>query len=330
MSNKEQHEQYNSAEDIVLSSLASLGGKQKSGTTYKLIVCPFHNDSKPSLSVNISNPKFPVGTFNCWSCPASGSWNKLADKLGFQKIKKWQLNEASSIASISDEDEQHMMGEKTESDYAQDLRVDIIYDWRENKTWRGFPGKLMQKLKAKFALDKKDDSQVLLLPILVGGSTVGYVKAAIEKKDGQLPYVSSKGQWIKDKGLFPYDYIKKVASKKGYVVLVEGPRDALRLIMEGIPALSVFGVQSFGVKKATLVTAIGDVTVYCMPDNDDAGNVLFDKAKEAFETMDVKLKRIKLPKKKDRSGKIIKVDPCSAPIELIENLKATLKDRHES
>jgi DNA primase len=140
---------------------------------------------------------------------------------------------------------------------------------------------------------------------------------------------SCKGPWIKEKGLFPYDYIKPKARKCGYIVLVEGPRDALRLITDGIPALSVFGVQNFGVKKANFVSALGDVAVYIMSDNDAAGDVLFQKAKQSFKEIGIKVNRIKLPRKRDRSGNIIKMDPCSAPDTLIRNLKSLLREKHE-
>jgi 5S rRNA maturation endonuclease (ribonuclease M5) len=319
---------YNSAKDIVLSSLAAYGGKQKNGTTYKLIICPFHDDNNPSLSVNISKPGLAVGTFNCWGCSASGNWNKLAEKCGFPKIKSWQ-NKEQSILELTEIDEIEMMGNKSEKDFAKLLNVEIITDWNPNKRWRGFSGSLMKKLGAKLAIDKRDDTPVLLCPVSVGGVVVGYVKALMHKKKGKFSYISSKGPWIKDKGLFPYDYIKKKAKKKGYLVLVEGPRDALRLITEGIPALAVFGVQAFGKTKATYVSALGDITIYIMPDNDEAGDVLYMKAKEAFKELDIKIKRIKLPRRRDKEGKIIKLDPCSAPIELIENLRDTLRENHE-
>lgn len=318
---------YNSAVDIVLSSLSKYGGKQKVGSTYRLIVCPFHDDSKPSLSVNISKPGLAVGTFNCWACPASGNWNKLADKLGFPKFKKWQ-EDVTGMLIVNEIDEQALLGEKTEKQYADSLRVDIISDWNNKKIWRGFSGKLMSKLQARFALDRHNDEPVLFFPVKIGGHTVGYVKALVDKTPGVLPYVSSSGPWIKDKGLWPYDHIRKMIKKVGYLVLVEGPRDALRLIMAGIPALCVFGVQNFGVKKATYVMALGDAAIYIMPDNDNAGKVLYTKAKDSFKELGVKLRRIKLPREKDKNGKIIKIDPCSASEKLIKNLKQQLEDKH--
>jgi DNA primase len=166
-----------------------------------------------------------------------------------------------------------------------------------------------------------------LLPVSVNKKIVGYVKAALEKRKGQLPYVSSKGTWIKDKGLFPFDYIGKKARLKGYVVLVEGPRDALRLIMEGIPALCVFGVQNFGKKKANTAASLG-VQCYIMADNDPAGEVLVAKAKAAFKEIEFKLKTITLPKKKDKFGKLIKLDPQNVGQDFIDTLKERLTEIH--
>jgi 5S rRNA maturation endonuclease (ribonuclease M5) len=317
-----------SAADIVLESLARFGGKQKTGSTYRLICCPFHNERNPSLSVNISKAGLPVGTFNCWSCPASGSWNKLAEKCGFPLIQKWQRQD-SEILSLSEDEEQELLGFKSEVDFASSLKVDVISDWKPHKEWRGFSGKMLCRLKAKLAIDHQTDEPFLLFPVSVNKKLVGYVKASLERKKGQLPYVSSKGNWIKEKGLFPYDYIAKKVREKGFVVLVEGPRDALRLITEGIPALAVFGVQNFGTKKAYLAAALG-AQCYLMADNDPAGEVLVKKAKAAFKEIDLKLKTISLPKKKDKQGKLIKLDPCNVDQDFIERLKERLGELHNA
>jgi len=262
------------------------------------------------------------------NCPESGNWNKLADKLGLRKIKKWQEKQESTILEVTAEEEQEMLGSKTSKDFAKSLQVEIITDWNPNRIWRGFSGKLIKKLEGKLAINNKDNEPVLLFPVKIAKQTVGYVKALIEKKPGQLSYISSKGPWTRDKGLFPFDYIKKKARVKHYIVLVEGPRDALRLITAGIPALAVFGVQNFSSKKANLVSSIGVDQVYLMSDNDPAGDVLYTKAKESFKKVGIKLIRIKLPKKKDKRGKIIKMDPCNAPEELISKLKRMLKEKH--
>ena len=326
MTDEKDRASYNSAMDIVIESLSKYGGTQKNGSTYRLICCPFHSERNPSLSVNLTKPGLSIGTFNCWSCPESGNWNKLAEKCGFPKIAKWQNKEQTSV-ELSAAEEQEMLGFKKEGDYAQALNVDIISDWIPTKMWRGFSGKLLTKLGAKLAIDKMTDEPFLMFPVVVHKKTYGYIKATLEKRKGQLPYVNTRGEWIKNKGLFPFDYATKLARIKGYIVLVEGPRDALRLLVNKIPALAVFGVQNFGRKKANTVSGIG-VQTYIMADNDKAGEVLVSKAKSAFKEIDTKLKTITLPRKKDRSGKIIKCDPCSVDQEYIDHLKERLEDLH--
>jgi 5S rRNA maturation endonuclease (ribonuclease M5) len=314
----------NSALDIILEELAKYGGQQKTGTSYRLVVCPFHSDSSPSLSINLSKPGFKVGTFNCWSCPASGSWNKFAEKTGLRKIKDWQ-NKEQTISEISADDEAHLMGFRSETDYATSLGVDVITDWFPNKSWRGFSGKLLARIGAKLAIDRVTNDPVLLCPVIVNKKKVGYVKALLEKKQGRLAYVSSKGPWTKNTALFPFDYVKAKIRKMGFVILVEGPRDALRLITAGLPALAILGVQNFGDKKALILASLG-IDIYVMPDNDEAGITLYKKAKESFKKLGISIKHIKLPKKKDKQGRIIKMDPCSAPDEVINTLKEQLED----
>jgi predicted ATP-dependent endonuclease of OLD family len=94
-----------------------------------------------------------------------------------------------------------------------------------------------------------------------------------------------------------------------------------------LPALCVFGVQNFGKKKANTAAALG-VAVYIMADNDPAGAVLVAKAKAAFKEIDVKLKTITLPKKNDKYGKLIKLDPQNVGQDFIDTLKERLEEIH--
>lgn len=319
-----------SATDIILEAITKYGGKQKQGTTYKLVLCPFHEEDHPSLSINISKPGLAVGTYHCWSCDASGGWNKFANKVGLPQVKKWQRANERQVYGLTEEEEHDLLGSTMSyKELETKLSCDVIRDWKDDKAWRGFSGRLLRKLDCKLVTDKRTDEIMLLFPVHVNTELVGGIKAILEKTNkSQLAYITSKGSWVKDKGLFPFDYVSKLINRRKlrFVVLVEGPRDALRLISVGIPAIAILGANNFSRKKAISLLSIGDLEfVFSMPDNDEGGDKCHSVIKEAFKGL-CSVKRIKLPKDRDENGKIIKIDPMSASKKLIRQLKQAFRD----
>jgi DNA primase len=107
------------------------------------------------------------------------------------------------------------------------------------------------------------------LPVLIGGELKGYTRAALKKVKDIPSYINSSGGWTKDYGLFPYDYV--AALRPRYVILVEGQRDALRLLQAGIPAIAIMGTQSWSDRKSRLIEMLGVDLAVLMMDGDDAG-----------------------------------------------------------
>ena len=149
-----------------------------------------------------------------------------------------------------------------------------------------------------------------------------------KKSKKQMSYINMPGKWSEHCGLFLYN-VARLMIRKGrlnFVVLVEGPRDALRLISLGIPAIAILGAQSFSARKAFHVSDLGVDFIYVMPDNDSGGSSMWKTVKTALSTADASVRRLKLPREKDDSGKVIKMDPFSAPRAVISNLKRFLRD----
>ena len=116
--------------------------------------------------------------------------------------------------------------------------------------------------------------------------------------------------------------------KYRYVVLVEGPRDALRLIMAGIPALAVLGSQNINGKKLRLVERL-DIELLCwLPDNDAAGKAMAEKLEWMCNNMQISFeyRGFKLPRKKGKDGKIVKLDPDVMPKKMLRALKDEIKE----
>lgn len=319
------------AMQIIRESLAAYGGRQKAAGDYQMIVCPFHDDGTPSLGVYMrrDNPNIPLGWCNCFSCGKIG-WNKLAEKIGAPKLKSWQLKEQTAGYEVAQEAEDRLLKTDVYSirQVLKLLGAPEAQPWPEQMEWRGFKGDIIRAVGGLISADYRNDDIGVVFPIKIGKKTYGAVKAVNEKREGQLSYVTMKGEWVSSYGLFPYDYTQRLIrdNEFNFVILVEGPRDALKLLSWGIPALAVLGAQNFARKKKLYVKALGVDYVYAMPDNDKGGSDMWKKLKEQMQNdTAVILRRFKLPREKDKKGALIKIDPFSMPSSVKRRLKEFLK-----
>jgi len=260
-------------------------------------------------------------TGNCFGCSEGrGPWNKLANKLGLPEIKEWQnfkenagqqLKVKLKSASLTEVDK--LMSE---------IKSNVAIPWPEDKEWRGYKGKLINKLGGQMYNDPRKDELMLVFPIYINGKLRGGVRAFLKKVEKRASYLTTEGSWVKSHGLFGYDLAKKLIRKRGLkkIVLVEGPRDALRLLSRGIPACAVLGTKNFNDKKALYLTALGVDEILVMPDNDRAGKEMWELVKAQVGHL-CKTTYLRLPKEKDKAGKLIKLDPDSAPKEIIREVK---------
>ena len=200
---------------------------------------------------------------NCFGCDESGTWNKLAEKCGFPKFKEWNTSYKVQSQKIEIDLEQTLpqMLNSMKSGYNP---------WPSNRKWRGFSGQLINKVGGILVDDIRTKGVSVFFPVYIGEHLRGGVKAAMKKDKFNLSYVTTKGNWVKKYGLFLFEPVR--ALNKNYVIIVEGPRDALRLYEQGLPAIAILGSQNFGAQKALLVSSLYPDFVLCMPDNDKAGS----------------------------------------------------------
>lgn len=244
-----------------------------------LILCPWHDDSNPSLRVYIggSNKDIPIGFAICFSCGAKGLWRKLAEKLGI---------DASGQTSTL---HRPAMGARFTADSPNATKVvvkppPISIPWPVNESWRGIDGSLVHRVGGRKFYDKRLGSVQLSLPVRIGGELTGLVAAKLRKpKSKKIPsYVYSKGHWIRD-ALFPYDFIAKRARKRGYVAVVEGSRDVLHLIENGMPALALLATYAADAEaKIRLLRELGVKMVLIATDADAAGSKAANKLRKAL------------------------------------------------
>lgn len=320
---------------IITDALHQYPGGQKSTANSRFLCCAFHDDSTPSMSVFLgTDGPIPLGFFHCFGCGAKGHWNILAKKMGLAKIQEWKTNVHPSENLITKEIEDKLLGSDTLTfkRVLRLMRCEEAIRWPKHLDWRGFDGSLIHSVGGHMINDAFNDDIALLFPIKIQGMVRGAVKAVRERKSKkQLAYITMRGDWVRDYGLFPYMYTQKLLSKYRYdfVVLVEGPRDALRLVSLGVPALAILGATSMSKIKALLVASLDVSTVYVMPDNDDGGDIMWATAKKFLRRSDTAtVRRLKLPRVYDAAGKLLKIDPGNCSEDILDNVLRLFKSEH--
>lgn len=291
------------------------GGKDKGD--YYLIKCPFHNDTNPSCSVKVKPPY--MGFFKCFSCSAKGPFKKLAEKLGIDL-------RAKATPDLYPEEYADMFVYKGASYAEDDEGVTGLYSLSDKNAtklgiqegWRGFDIPFMRSVvKAKVV-----DARTLYFPVTVRGVDVGYIRAFLAKQKGRPSYLNKKGAWSRDKGLFLFDRAieyeeQRELKHKAYsrtVILVEGPRDAMRLHRDGnLPAIAILGTQSWSEGKIRLLSMSGVENVILCMDGDLAGKLA---AENISETLDGYMNVYDFGLDKWEGD----LDPCDMPEKLLTRL----------
>ncbi len=319
--------------NFILNEIQKISHKEKNGRVY--VTCPYHDDSDPSFTINVDpTKKVPVGWGSCWSCKASKPWNDHAPRLGMRKYsKKDSVFEVGY--TVRKKKNTELLGK---SDHAMTLEMLIeatncSLAEPVNEKWRGYSPEFLQNFNCQIAMDKYEN-QVLLIPVYFEGDIIGGTVARWKKdKRKKYPsYLHMEGSWVKDKGLFPYDYVSNMLEEKDldYVVIVEGVRDALRLISEGIPALCIFGTQTWTPAKLKNVLGLGVQTVFV---GMDAGRAGIECANTILRSLKNKVTRVNIPMKKLQKWAVKKgewsdkkeMDMNNAPDIVIRKIKSIIK-----
>lgn len=243
------------------------GRKGQTNDTYTFILCPWHAEKTPSGQVFHGSGTRNPGYFRCLGCGKKTPWNDLAVATGMQPFGRVEPKDTySTPLSIGDDEDDPIKFE--------------LHPLPKNKTWRTMDTNFLRKVGVKMMLTEFG-TRMLWLPVFINGEERGFIKARLKKDPtGERPsYINKKGPWSKTHGLFPFDYSIKLMREMGSktMVLVEGPRDALRLLSLGIPALSILGTNTWTQRKATLLELYGVERVLLMMDGDDAGIAATEK-----------------------------------------------------
>lgn len=305
----------------------TLRPRMRAGSVW--VCCPFHNEKTPSMRVNLDRSNGRLGSVYCFGCDEGrGTWNKFAKKAGIKQLSDDDFSDTSAYKKVTRKRLalESSLKDVTTSILSNSFNTHIKFNLDfviEGKRWRNIKKTLLQDLNCFTFIDANlvSPTAYLYLPVMVYGKQVGAIKASIEKEEGKLSYVNSSGSWSTQSGLFPFDYTLDLIKENNldYVLLVEGPRDALRLLQNGIPALSILGVNSWSDNKRDLLLSLNVSTVVLCMDGDKVGRQMNTKLKEKLVRY-TNVTIFSLWNIKRKLG-LRKVDPADMPLEYLSIIK---------
>jgi hypothetical protein len=250
----------------------------------------------------------------CRANKSDAGWDAYAAKIGsLPSLEEISANSTSDGSSFLREQysqiERELQGE--DSDVLGFQLPKGITPWKER--WRKLRAPFLQKLPAFRWWDDQSGYYRILFPITHENSLVGYTAGRSEPKGkypkGDPKYKTSK-PFPADKVLFMFDQIPRCP----YLILTEGPYDALRLLQWGLPAVAILGSQNWSDKKADLlVMRPGIRRVFTAFDPDHGGEEADEVVGESLESR-IRLTRIRV------EGE----DPGDAPVRWIKRLRKEL------
>lgn len=266
------------------------------------ICCPWHEESKPSLYVNLDEDKVPLGTFYCFGCSESGNWNKLAKMLDLELVDLKQQAYDKEFTSM------YRRLKKLEQKGTYRLPENLSI-WEDD--WRGFEAKQLACYRPAKFYDMECEEYRILFPIIQERKLMGHLSERLADSDKGPKHKFSK-DFPSQRCLYPLDLLKNKTA-----ILVEGLADMLRLRKEGLPALCFFGCGNWQVSKANLLMSNHVQRVIVCGDGDKAGHEINRRIKEDLEKyIDVTVFKIPILEKK--------IDPGDMPDKYISSLKCLL------
>lgn len=266
--------------DFVKDQLKSVHPRRE-GPKMTFICCPWHAEKTPSGRVNHDPSGRGAGNFKCYGCGRTAGWNELAATLGLERLAKFGFPKDGSVPVTPENRFLTELFEEKKTTASQedlilmDLSDPIAKRLGVSRKWRGFSIAFLDGIGVKIAFNAENHRYHMWLPVFIRGKLCGHILAAIKKpSDKAIPsYLNASGVWSLKRGLFPFDSALSLMRLRGFktVVVVEGPRDALRLISLGFPSVSMLGTHSWTDAKSRQLELSGVEKLVIMMDGDTAG-----------------------------------------------------------
>ncbi len=302
-----------------------------------IVLCPFHGEKTASAHINIDPASKYLGRLYCFGCKAKKSWAEVAETLGLDQLSGKEFHSEDAPQFFETFYAQNLLGaseekEEIESDPSlKELEFNAenakLIGLKDNE-WRDFSIEFLSRIdnirfrKRHFKTDAGWESGWFVrLPVVVNGKERGHSDARLFYDADKPSYLNKKGAWSRAYGLFPFDNAVRLMTRRGLrtMVLVEGQRDALRLLRAGVPAVAILGVSSWSLAKIRLLELAGVDRIVLMMDGDRAGKAasqtIEPQLKEGFNLHVIRLWVLA------KKLKIKKLDPGNMPNGILRQLK---------
>lgn len=243
------------------------------------VLCPFH----PDTSLGSFGIHRYLGFYKCFACGAKGPWNRLADHVGMEKIKR--IGEDNTVGSESVQEVKDTMaralraaGVEDPSKHKDKLRP-MVEPWRKEDGWRNVSGALLSRIGCVRVVDLKHNVLRIGLPVRnIDQQLLGYTCRALDPEDAEpkyAPMAADRTSWRRKElpaadALFLID--QAMLHDWEYVVIVEGPYDALHLLALGVNAVAILGTNNWTPQKVATLSGLFDLRgAVVLMDNDDSG-----------------------------------------------------------
>ena len=228
------------------------------------ILCPFHDDTSESCSINIDK--------GVWICFAG-----CGQDWDYRQVNQYLVN-------YKDTQSKRLFTQPLVEDEGPLPEVNIPFKLGTVPRWifdRGFDKQSMKKWLCGIT-----PANGLIIPVKdIDFRTVGW----ITRQEKQIPkYLYSRGL-KKSHILFGQPYIQDCE----YVCITEGPLDAMWLTQLGFPAVALLGM-SMSEKQRDLVLTLPTKEVILCLDNDSAGQIGKKRAMELLGNK-IKVSHINIP-----------------------------------
>ena len=218
-------------------------------------LCPFHDDRKPSFSVDLK-----TGKFVCFACGKAGNYVSF----------RAELDGTSNADAYKKILREHGMDE-TKKEPAKPKSY-TVEDYAAEKK---LPAEWLHMVCSLESKQEQDGTPYVKIPYFNIESKVQVTRKRMGNHSFKWGY-GSAGKMI------PYGLWRKEGMEvAGYTILVEGESDSQTLWFLGYPALGVPGASTF---KPEWVKDLQEIeTVYIHKEPDRGGQTFFEKVTEALK-----------------------------------------------
>lgn len=243
---------------------------ERFGDKYAMLLCPFHADTNPSLSLNLD-----TGWFQCFAghCRESGSFQELLAEYEGTSVDNIRVSDFSPRPSELRE----RVLRSLEAQYHGQEFLNARQFKAAFKPIKGTPGE-------RYMRSRGIPREYQRWFGLRWGSSGKYVdRVVIPTQDDFGRLVSYTGRHIRLQGqgkvrrrgategvLFGLWHILRCTEPRFPVVLVEGEVDAMYLQVHGVPAVSPFGTRPLTRRQIAVLRRYASYAAFAY-DGDDAG-----------------------------------------------------------